>query len=195
MGAREVLQFDEATHTYTVGGAIVPGVTSILKPLIDFSMVPPDVLARKADLGRRVHFACQLLDEDDLDEDTIEPDVAAYLDAYRLFKHETRALVLLNEQQVFHKLYRYAGTLDRVLSIAGVRWLIDLKTCFTTPMSAGPQTAAYQMAMDGGTTLRRGALRLRPDGTYRLDPLDGADDWSCFMSCLTLLRFKESHRD
>ena len=31
------LTFDEATHTYRFNGNVVPGVTSILSPLTDFS--------------------------------------------------------------------------------------------------------------------------------------------------------------
>ena len=35
MGARE-LTFDEATHTYRHAGAVVPGVTQLLAPLVNF---------------------------------------------------------------------------------------------------------------------------------------------------------------
>jgi hypothetical protein len=88
---------------------------------------------------------------------------------------------------------QFAGTLDRLLRIEGARWLVDLKTCFTTPITAGPQTAAYLRALGDTSVTRRAALRLRPDGTYRFDALTGVDDWSAFMACLTLHRFKESH--
>ena len=64
MDAR-ALTVDEASHTYRFGGALVPGVTCILRPLANFAGIPPDVLEAKANLGRRVHFACQLDDEQD----------------------------------------------------------------------------------------------------------------------------------
>ena len=188
-----MLTFDESSHTYRFSGAVVPGVTSILRPLQDFSGIPPQVLAAKADLGRRVHSACEFLDEDDLDESTIEDDVAPYLDAYRLFLAESGALVLLNERRVYHSLYGYAGQLDRVLSFNDETWLVDLKTCITTPRAAGPQTAAYMAALSDQRVKRRAALRLRPDGTYRFEPLDDPNDWAVFMSCLTLKRFLESN--
>lgn len=190
------LTFDEALHEYRVRGAIVPSVTQVLAPLSSFDGVPAQVLEAKRDLGHRVHLACQLHDEDDLDEASVEPDVAPYLEAYRRFLADTDARVVLNEGRVYHPTYRYAGTLDRVFLISADHWLVDLKTCFTTPRAAGPQTAAYLMAL---TTMlgnvrptRRAALRLRPDGTYRLDPLDRPDDWSVFLACLTLNRFKEA---
>lgn len=188
-----MLTFDERTHEYRVGGSRVPGVTSVLRPLVDFSRVPADVLAAKADLGRRVHFAAQLHDEDDLDESSVEPDVAPYLVAYRRFLAETRATILVNEVPVYCAQHRYAGTLDRVLSIGGERWLVDLKTAIATPITTGPQTAAYLRALDYPNVTRRGALRLRPDGTYRLDALNDPNDWAVFLSCLTLHRYAESH--
>lgn len=195
MGARELLTFDEASHVYRFMGDVVPGVTSILRPLCAFDRIAPDVLAAKADLGRRVHLACQLFDEDDLDETSIEPEVQPYLNAWHKFRHDTGCGVLHVEQRVFDPMLMFAGTLDRVLAFNGHKWLIDLKTCFATPMAAGPQTAAYQRALGDTSVTHRAALRLRPDGTYRLDPLTGADDWSVFMACLSLHRFKESHHD
>lgn len=191
----EQLTFDPATHVYRVGGVVVPGVTSALKPLVDFSRVPPDVLAAKADLGRRVHFAAQLHDEDDLDEGSIEPDVEPYLAAYRKFLAETRAVIVENERMVFHPTYRYCGTLDRVMEVGGHKYVVDLKTAIATPISTGPQTSAYLRAlpMQSGVT-RRAALRLRPDRTYRFDILDSPNDWAVFLACLTLRHYAETHR-
>jgi hypothetical protein len=194
MGARDILTFDEQTHTYRLNGGMVPGVTQILRPLCSFEGVPSSVLEAKADLGRRVHLACEFDDEGDLDPSSIEDDVAPYLAAWRKFRLETGAEVLSSERQVFEPVMRYAGTLDRVMVIRGVRWLIDLKTCISTPMAVGPQTAAYHRALGDNSVTHRGALRLRPDGTYRLDHLMDPNDWSAFMACLTLHRFKEANQ-
>lgn len=192
MGAADLLlTFDEATHTYRVGGSVVPGVTSVLKPFVDFSGINPSVLAAKADLGRRVHLATQLDDEDDLDESSIEPDVAPYLQAYRRFRADTRAVIVAREERVYDPIHRFAGTLDGVFTIKAENWLVDLKTCFVVPVTAGPQTAAYLRALNDPSVTRRGALRLRQDGTYRLDPLRDPDDWSAFLACLTIHRYTE----
>jgi len=194
MGARDLITFDEASHTYRDAGGVVPGVTSILRPLSNFDGINPAVLAAKADLGRRVHTACEFDDDGDLDEETVQDDVAPYLRAYRAFRRQTGAAVVLNEVRVFDRSMRYAGTLDRVMDLNGARWLVDLKTCISTPIAVGPQTAAYLRALADPAVTHRAALRLRPDGTYRFEPLTGADDWSTFLACLTLLRFKESHQ-
>lgn len=188
------LTFEECAHVYRLAGVVVPSVTQILKPLTDLSGIPRDVLEAKRDLGSRVHLACQLDDEDDLDEASVEDDVAPYLDAWRRFLRESGAVVLENERKVFEPTMRYAGTLDNVLAYDGAKWAVDKKTSIATPLATGPQTAAYLRALGDPSVTRRAAIRLRPDGTYRFEPLTGADDWACFMACLTLQRFKESHQ-
>lgn len=195
MGAPELLTFDAATHTYRFMGDVVPGVTSILQPLVDFSGVPKHVLDAKRDLGKRVHEACHYFDEDDLDEESVEADVEPYLKAWQRFIRESGARVVVAEQPVFEPMQMYAGTLDAVIEYRGERYIIDRKTSVATPISTGPQTAAYQRALGDTSITRRAAVRLRADGTYRFDPLNGADDWSCFAGCLALHRFKEKHRD
>lgn len=196
MTTDHLLEFDEPSHTYRVGGLVVPSVTQVLRPLIDLSGIPPAVLEAKRDLGTRVHAACQFDAEGDLDEATVEDDVAPYLEAWRRFLADTGAVVMASERRVFHTLYRYAGTLDLELVIARTPWIVDIKTSIATPLSTGPQTAAYLSARKGVVTnMRRAALRLRPDATYRFDQLQDADDWSVFLACLTLHRYRESHRD
>lgn len=185
------LIFDSRNHTYIMRGELVPGVTSVLKPLVDFAGIPREVLEAKADLGRRIHAATEFDDDGDLDEASVEADVAPYLAAYRRFRAESGAQVVANERMVYEPIYRYAGTLDRVMVIDRAKWLIDIKSCVTTPLSAGPQTAAYLRALQDPTVQRRGALRLRPDGTYRLDPLTAPDDWSVFYACLAVRRYTE----
>lgn len=191
----ELLTFDAERHEYRFLGAVVPGVTQVLQPLVDFSRVSRDVLEAKRDLGSRVHYACQLADENDLDEDSVEADVEPYLAAWRLFLRESGAVVVQNEMRVFDPMLQFAGTLDNVLLLDGKRWLVDKKTSISVPLAAGPQTAAYARALGDLSVTHRAAVRLRPDGTYRFDALTDPDDWSAFMACLTLHRFKEKHRE
>ena len=190
----DLLTFDDSRHEYAFMGARVPGVTELLRPLVDFSRVPPAVLEAKCDLGRRVHLACQLDDEKDLDEASVQDDVAPYLAGWRAFLRDSGAIVVFNEQRVFEPMFGYAGTLDNVLLFNGQKYVVDKKTSISTPMSAGPQTAAYMRALGDTAITRRAAVRLRPDGTYRFDELNGHDDWACFLSCLTLWKFKEKHQ-
>lgn len=185
-------------HVYRYGGQVVPGVTEVLSDLADFSMVDPDVLARKADLGRRVHFAVQLDHENDLDESTIEHDVAPYLAAWRRFCTEHVVEVLAGEQQVHHVALGYAGTLDLVIRVdGGPPVCTDVKTPVRVPRAAGPQTAAYVAARNSRgeqpTVLHRAALKLGDDGRFRFLPLQDPNDFAVFCACLTRHRFLKAN--
>ena len=79
------LQFDEATHTYTLAGRVIPSVTQILKQVVDFSMVAPDILERKCAIGSVLHMAIALDHADDLDYDSLDASVLPYFEAWRKF--------------------------------------------------------------------------------------------------------------
>jgi hypothetical protein len=186
---------EQPAHIYRLpSGQVVPSVTQILAPLVDLAGIPRDVLAAKADLGRRVHTACHYLSEDDLDPWSIEGDVRPYLDGFVRFLSETGAKIIANERIVYNAMHGYAGQLDLVAIVFGRTTLIDLKTSIVTPLAAGSQTAAYQRALGDPQVTHRAALRLRPDGTYRFDTLNDPNDWSVFVACLTLHRYMEQHR-
>lgn len=193
--------FDPSTHIYTLHGVRLPSVTQLLAPIApDFSMVPPAVLEAKRQLGVVVHEACELNDEDDLDDESVPLEVEPYLAAWRKFKADTGAKVEMSEQQMFHASLRYAGTLDRVLTISGARWLIDLKTSADPYPSYGVQLAGYlellrahpfEFEADG---VRRATVHLRPDGTYKLAEFKNPNDAAAFMACLSIWHWKESQK-
>ena len=56
------LEFDERSHTYKLNGAVLPSVTTIMKPLSDdkYSTVRADVLGNAANKGSIVHNAIYL---------------------------------------------------------------------------------------------------------------------------------------
>lgn len=196
-----VLQFDQASHTYLLDGVRVPSVTQVLKPLYSFIGISPAVLAAKAALGTAVHRACELLDNDDLDDESPEGraalvPLAGYLAGYKKFKAEKKPLVMQNETQLFHPVHRYAGTIDRRLGIEGHVWDVDLKSTVAMSPIVGIQTAAYtEMFKAHGKTerARRGALQLFPDSGYKLHEFTDPSDFSVFLSLLTVQRFKERH--
>lgn len=198
-----VLQFDEASHTYLLDGVRVPSVTQVLKPLYDFSRIDPAMLQAKAALGTAVHRACELLDNDDLDEESEDGQaallpIAGYLAGYKKFKAEKKPYVIFNERQLHHPVHRYAGTIDRRYKIEGDVWDVDLKSTVAMSPIVGLQTAAYTEmfkanSIGGNTKARRGALQLFPEGKYKLWEFKDPSDFSVFLSLLTVQRFKERH--
>ena len=197
-----VFSFDEPTHTYTMDGARLPSVTQVLKPLYSFAGISPAVLNAKAALGTAVHRACELLDKDDLDEESEEGRAAlaplmGYLNAYKAFKRDKRLKILANEKRLFHPIHRYAGQIDRSYAFDGHVWDVDLKSTVSMSPIVGLQTAAYTDMLRangrGDVPARRGALQLFPDGKYKLHEFADPHDFSVFLSLLTIQRFKERH--
>lgn len=195
------LHFDAESHRYTVDGVVLPSVTQILKPLYSFHGVPAEVLEAKAALGTAVHRACELLDNDDLDQESeegkagLEP-IAGYLAGYVKFKAELRPVVLENETQLHHPVHHYAGTIDRRYTINRDLWDIDLKSTVAMSPVVGLQTAAYSellRARGDRRKARRGALQLFPDGKYKLWEFLEPSDLAVFLSLLNVYRFKERH--
>lgn len=197
----QTLQFDPVVHAYTLGGVRVPSVTQVLKPLYSFDGIPVGVLNAKAALGTAVHRACELLDNDDLDEDSDAgraglASIAGYLAGYKRFKSDKRLTIIANEQRLYHPVHRYAGTIDRRYAIEGHIWDVDLKSTVSMSPIVGIQTAAYteMFRANGFNALaRRGALQLFPDGKYKLHEFSDPSDFPVFLSLLTIQRFKERH--
>lgn len=196
-----MLHFDQPTHTYRIDGVVIPSVTTVLKPLYNFDGIPREVLNAKAALGTAIHRACELLDNDDLDEESdagraaLEP-MAGYLAGYKRFLSDKKAKVIANEQRLCHPVHRYAGTIDRCYAFEGHLWDVDLKSTVSMSPIVGLQTAAYteMFRANGRTTpARRGALQLFPDGFYKLWEFNDPADFPTFLSLLTVQRFKERH--
>ncbi len=139
------LKFDADTHTYTHGGRIVPGVTTVLNDvgISDFSMVRREDLDYSKERGTAVHYACELYDNKNLGEcpELIQPYLDQWVAFCDAFKPEWETV----ESKIFCPKFFYAGTLDRVAIINGRRTLIDIKTGVNCKSHA-IQTAAYANA-------------------------------------------------
>lgn len=191
------LYFDEETHTYHHKGRVVPGVTSILRPLTDLGSVPPDVLAAASAFGTAVHKACELWDLGDLDEDLLDPALKPYLAGWKLFVAENRCAWDGIEKQVFHKTMRYAGTLDRRGLVRGELAFVDIKSTAAIYPAVGPQLAAYVHAdvrPDITGSVKRYAVQLNEHGTYTVKEFANPADFSVFTGLLTLRNWCEQHQ-
>lgn len=188
-----VLTFDAEKHEYRVDGQVVPSVTQILRPLMDFSFVRPDVLQAAADFGTAVHRACELDDLGDLDMEKLDPALAPYLVGWRMFCAEHACKWEAIEQQILHGSMRYAGTLDRAGLVKDKRAVVDIKSGTSLTPTVGPQLAAYARAYDPqGALLDRLAVRLYPGG-YELKAYTDPSDWPTFASLVTIRQFCERH--
>lgn len=195
-----MLTFDAGLHEYRWSGVRVPSVTQVLAQCFDFSMVSRDVMQAKAELGTAVHTACELDDANDLVEESVHDSVRGYLDGYRKFKRDKVTSVIATELPVYHPLFGYAGKFDLLTEFDDARWLIDWKTLLTINPATALQTAGYVGALPrdlmgekGPIGVKRAALQLKSDGTYRLHEFTNPNDFSTFVSFVNVFKWKESN--
>ena len=171
--------FDRERHLYLVDGRPVPSVTQVLhsaRLAADYSMVPPDVLERKRIIGEYVHKATQYLDEGCLDLETVDPELQPYLAAYQRFLKESGFRPQLIEHRLVSRVggMLCGGTVDRVGSMNGRAWLIDLKCVDRLYPGFALQTAGYELLLPKPVVppfkYTRAVLQLRRDGSPKLSP-------------------------
>jgi len=193
-----MLTFDPVAHAYYWGGQRVPNVTSVLESvgLTDFSGVNAEVMALAQARGKAVHRACELHDNDDLDESTVDPEIVGYLAAWRRFRRETHHEWENIEKRAYHPRYRYAGTADRTGKLFGNPALVDIKTGVPQP-ATGAQTAAYANLHwppgDAERKVHRYAVHLGASGMYHLIEYKDRTDFGVFLSALTIFNWLGNH--
>jgi len=195
------LVYDDIAHTYTLAGRVIPSVTQILKQVVDFSMVPPDILERKCAIGQALHMAIALDHADDLDYDSLDASVLPYFEAWRKFVADmgSKLWIMASERPMASATYQYGVTPDIWGSVNGERAVIELKSTAAIHPSVALQTAAQSHAITEGRWWpgdvdgppRRFALQLRPNGTYKLHEFTQRDDFAQFLALLSTYRWKQ----
>lgn len=186
----ERLEFDPVAHAYRMRGAIVPSVTQCLQIMETFSYrgggFDGVAFERARQFGTHVHAATDFYDRGILNEKTLDDNLRGHLLSWKNFLRDTGFQVSHTEEQVYHPLMKYAGTLDR-------RGFLERKTCVldiksgAIPKTVGPQTAAYQHACTEPAK-RRLCVQLLggPAGLYKIERCDNSTDFALFTSCLNL---------
>jgi len=191
-------EFDEVNHLYTFQGRPVPSVSAVIRPLAQdaYGSIDPDILRRAADFGTAVHACTELLDEDDLDMESVDVAWMPYVTAYRKWKEDVGSALKICAIEERLACVRYAGTLDRICEIYGSPWVVDLKTTSVLHPHIGVQLAAYVALAEQtyGKPLRRAALQLRRDGTYRFKEYKSVSDETVFNALLTLHKWRETNK-
>lgn len=190
-------QFDAVAHEYSEGGVVIPSVTQILADvgIVDYSMVPRAILEHKGRIGTEVHIACQFLDEDALDWDSVDPEVLNYVLAYESFKRKTGFAPRLNEFRTVATVngMKYGMTLDREGDIDGRPYVVELKATAQIHKSWGIQLAAYDLGLPQDVVRSRAALHLRNDGTFAVQPYTDRNDRQIFVCALGLTWWKRNN--
>lgn len=214
------LDFDKASHTYRVGGRVLPSVTQCTDIMNDYSGVPAGVLEKARKRGEDVHLATELYDKGELDWSTVTDEIYPYLYAYIQFLQDSGFEPQEIEQQCYSKKLGVAGTLDRTGVFhkpkglpdalakaltgtkAGQKCQIDLKATYELMPGTGPQTAGYELIYNegrkSGKLTRRYALHLCPRFTvpYRLHSYNRPEHkihFAVFQAALTIKKWEISN--
>lgn len=188
------LEFEPVEHVYTLAGIRLPSVTQLMEPFssIVYKGVPLDAMQIAADRGTRAHEQVSNFVRYgvlETDEDT-EP----YVEAFKAFEAKYRPQWLASEYRVYHRLMRYAGTIDLIGMLDlddpdrgdGVD-VVDIKTTKVFHKnSIAIQVSAYAeaLASQGVKIRKRFGLQLMSDGTFRFEPV--ANQYGAFLMCVNL---------
>lgn len=183
------LAFDPKEHRYTSGTRVVPSVTQIMtnSKMIDDAWFTEESRNR----GTYVHMATQFLDEDDLDESSVDATYKPYLDAYRKFLDEVQPKWSAIEQWVFDEILWYAGTVDRVGVIFDKKVVLDIKTGVKMPWHEC-QIFAYKHALQI-PGLKCYGLYLKKDKTYKLIEYTDKSALNIFKAALVIAHWKDQN--
>lgn len=192
------LQFDAATHRYTLAGRDLPSVTQVLASvgIIDYSHLPPDVRSMALERGRAVHEAIALDLEGDLDEESIS-EIAGYVQAARSARRELGVDVAIDGWEIrrYHGTFLYAGTIDLLAGDVVVDWKTNQAEYWVRF-----QLAAYAALVCGPLPPRRierVCVELHDDGTYshfRFPGLEWDQDFETFLAALRVHEEKTNRR-
>ena len=196
--AMDELEFDEGSHVYRIGSEVLPSVTTLMKPLSDraYRTVSEDVLRKAADRGTAVHNAIENWIKYGIED--ISPKHRGYFEGFRAWWDKHQPAVIGSELRLYHKLLRYAGTVDLVCRIGDELWIIDYKTTSTlSDMLLRVQLEAYAKALEshGIKVARKGALHLCKDGSWDFPGYDAGDGpaWRVFGSLKTIHDYTKSY--
>lgn len=186
----EGLTFRAEGHVYEYKGVRCPSVTQVLEQLQYLQGIPWATLEEARERGTHVHQACHLYNQGELDEESVNPALAAYLNQYKRFLSDSGFIVTASELLVYNETMRYAGQLDFTGNFRGTSWLVDIKSG-VVPSTVGAQCAAYQAAMPiKERPKKRACLQLSPTD-YKFIEQKEYGDFSLFTSALNCYRHNQ----
>lgn len=195
------LIFRADDHTYWMDGRLVPNVTMVLQPLVDYSHIPPEQLEIARQKGIAVHKMIELHCRGDLDEDTLPAWMQSVLPKWIAFQRDSGFRVSRSEYRIYHPAYCFAGTLDLYgeLVRAGEFAFIDAKRSFFAGPVTGIQVAAYregyaaQERDKAARRARRFGLRINEREPVLFQEYRDDGQWFEFLALLTAHKIKEKY--
>lgn len=184
--------FDPVKHEYrSPAGIVLPSVTQVLP---DYPLGPDRAVEKARDRSNRVHKLTAMYDlGQSWSAKEHTADVIGYLDAWYKFLRDKKPDILEVERLGWHPQYHYAGTPDREMQWSKYPNVSDIKCTAAIQPEAALQTAGY-VPICRHKPKKRFTIQLKPDGTYRLHEWSDPTDFSVFLSCLSVHRWRQKHK-
>ena len=193
------LHFDERQHVYTIDQMPLPSVTTIMKPLSGdvYGEIRESTLEKAANRGTAVHNAIENYITFGIDD--ISSEFAGYYEAFKKWVTDYSPVFLGTECRVYHRIMRYAGTIDLPCIINGETVCVDFKT--TSKINddlVRVQLEAYDKAFSshGFAFDKKAIVHLGKDGKYKFLMYDKNDiySWKLFDALFTLYGHRQKYK-
>lgn len=183
-----LINLDEETHIYTnKRGVVVPSVTQIINAAFPYEDKSGNGEYYR-DRGRAVHLAIHYIEKGTLDPASVAKDIWPYISGYFKFKKQFKHKILASEERVYHKKYRYCGTLDR--RTKGAIW--DYKTGIMRYVDA-VQLTAYAAARVTSAHSKIYSVYLGKHAYKIHEHKRDKSLFSVFLACLQIYQVKKLH--
>lgn len=184
------IECDE-NHIYRVDGVVRFGINEILHGagLVDTKFFTE--FGR--DRGRAVHKAVELYELGTLDENTIDPDIVGYVDAWKSYRSKVGISVLWQERKLYSPAYLFCGTPDLLGIIKKENVLVEIKTGAPQPYTA-LQMAAQKHLVEINFEIKikhRYEVELMENGNFKQIEHTDKSDEQVFIALVVAQQWKK----
>jgi hypothetical protein len=148
-------------------------------------------MKKAADRGKAVHQSIENFLLFGIDD--ISPEHAGYYEAFKGWWKTEKPKLVATETRVYHKTFRYAGTVDMICILkGGEKVLVDFKTSAqVVDMLVSIQLEAYARAYESHGVMfdNKVVVHLKKDGECSMKTLprhEATEDWEVFCSLLNV---------
>lgn len=177
--------FKEEGHVYLHDGEIWPSSTQIIAAHSEW-------FTEEAALrGTHKHLAIDLHCKGDLDEDSLDDEYRAAVDAYKKFVRDTGFQVIQTEVMAHSHTHRFACRIDQIGMFPGdnAPAIVEIKTG-AYPEWCCLQTASQALCLEGFH--KRFGLHIHED-KYKLHPHTNRSDMQEFLTLLASKRIRQKY--
>lgn len=179
--------YNEDTRIHTLDGKIIPSVSNIVEPIsMDYSKAHPGKLAHKKDLGIAFHECIRLFLNNDLDEDSIDEELAIPMRQFCEFwekdelKDMPQTIGMIIEQPLCNEKLKYCGKPDLVTEDT----IYDWKLRKYDPVCDPIRMAGYAGLVSDFPQKRRIVVEFSLDSGYRVHDAEKPQATAMFRTLL-----------